>query len=587
MSGKTVTCLGLLFFTCTIAAQADPCKKDFVLYHHDARYSAFPSLYKSPHSDELWVSFGWNTTRSHYGKAAGGETGHISLYSPDGGATWLEKSKDPYYKEPPDERSYLVLRDGTAISVGPLMHEVLPAERKQEMVKRGILVKDWPGGNISASYRVRMSRKRPGEQKAQSSFLELPFFASMGGFGFGVVLPGDIVLKPVYGLASGEDPAYRAWVLRSEDKGDTWQLVTQAYDQEHAFGETDVLALPDGRVLAMMRAEGGKTSAPLYDRGFLWQTESHDAGKSWSPPRMTNMWGYPPTLLLLKNGDVLCSYGYRRRPYGVRACFSKDGGRTWDAANEAILRFDALASRGSSVRANPGDLGYPRSVEMSDGSIFTVYYITLGDGVTHIAATRWSPDYRGPAGLRRGAAAIPNPKPDPSLAPECILGEVGARKFDFAMMQTFIPTADTISMIAIRVAKDSADPRLTHTHGMHVAVRRPEADRWFTKAMASSRMLKPEEVNIGGWNAFVFDPPVHVKPGDLYAFTVYNSDWLGATDTLPTRLRPGLTGDRSWFLNTNAGQTLDYPNGSVSPDETDDLAFKVYAQPGPLPSDPR
>ena len=39
------------------------------------------------------------------------------------------------------------------------------------------------------------------------------------------------------------------------------------------------------------------------------------------------------------------------------------------------------------------DLGYPKTVELSDGSLFTVYYFTLGDGVTHVAATKWARDY--------------------------------------------------------------------------------------------------------------------------------------------------------------------------------------------------
>jgi hypothetical protein len=481
-----------------------------------------------------------------------------------------------------------------------MMHEVLPAEKKEELIKRGIAVKEWPGGHISASYRVRMWRQRPGQQKSEASHPQIPPVASINGFGFGVVLPGDVVLKPVYGLRSLDDPAYVAWVLRSEDKGDTWQLITMAYDGVHGFGETDLLALPfdhaqglepverpDGRALAMMRTEGGRNRAPVYERGFLWQTESSDGGKTWSPPRMTEMWGYPATLLRLKNGDILCSYGYRRKPCGIRACFSRDGGRTWDIKNEAILRADALPEGPGAGKGAIGDLGYPRSVELSDGSIFTVYYITLGDGVTHIAATLWSPDYRGPAELPRGAAAIPNPKPDPSLPPERILGEVGPQKFEYALMQTFIPTAPAIKMVAIRVAKESASPGLVHTHGLYVAIRKPEGDRWFTKILAATRPLKPEEVKTGGWNAFVFDPPVTVTPGEVYALTVYNADWLGANGRLPTRLKPGLTGDRSWYLNTSAGETGDYPNGSIGPDEIEDLAFKVYAELGPLPCDPR
>ena len=97
--------------------------------------------------------------------------------------------------------------------------------------------------------------------------------------------------------------------------------------------------LPDGRVLAMIRSESG---GPLHETGFLWQTQSDDSGKTWSPAKRTDIWGYPPHLLLTSDGDVLCTYGYRRPPFGIRACFSRDAGRTWDTEHEVILRRDAL-----------------------------------------------------------------------------------------------------------------------------------------------------------------------------------------------------------------------------------------------------
>ena len=392
------------WLACAGLAAAEPGKEDLVLYRNEAQYAAFPGLFQGE-GDELWVSFNWNTTRSHFGKAAGGQTGSVILYSPDGGRTWREKADADYKPRPP--QSGLALRDGTRISIGPLMHEVLPAEKKQELLQRGILVKEWPDGHLSASYRVKMTRQRPG-QAAKVRYPDLPAFASMGGFGLGVVLPSDVLLKPVYGRLLPDDAASRTWVLRSEDRGDSWQLVTVANDGEHSFNESDLLALPDGRVLAMIRIEGGQNATtPPQERGRLWQAESADEGKTWSAPRRTDIWGYPPTLLRLRNGDLLCSYGYRRAPYGIRACFSHDQGRTWDTANEVILRADALPDGARAGRGTPSDLGYPRSVELADGTIFTVYYITLGDGVTHIAASRWAPDFRGPAELPRAPAAVP------------------------------------------------------------------------------------------------------------------------------------------------------------------------------------
>ncbi len=278
-------------------ATAEPFKEDWVLYKHAERYSAFPSLTKGP-ADRLWVGFGWNTTRSHYGKAAGGETGGIALHSPDGGATWHQSGQDEQYQGRPTQLGHFVLSDGTMLSVGPRMHEVLPGEKKDELSKRGIAVKEWPDGHISASYRVLMRRKPPGSDSWESSYPEFPPFASMGGFGRGCVLADDTILKPVYGRFTVDDPAVRSWVLRSVDGGASWELIDIAYDGVHNFNEAELLNLPDGRVLAMIRSESG---GPLHETGFLWQTESDDSGKTWSPAKRTDVWGIrrtfsrPPT----------------------------------------------------------------------------------------------------------------------------------------------------------------------------------------------------------------------------------------------------------------------------------------------------
>ena len=78
---------------------------------------------------------------------------------------------------------------------------------------------------------------------------------------------------------------------------------------------------------------------------------------------------------------------------GVRAVLSHDGGETWDIDNTIVLRSDGGTA--SQLNPNPaggaGDVGYPISVELDGGRVFTAYYITLSDGVTHSAATIWEP----------------------------------------------------------------------------------------------------------------------------------------------------------------------------------------------------
>ncbi len=130
------------------------------------------------------------------------------------------------------------------------------------------------------------------------------------------------------------------------------------------FGEPSVLQLPSGRVILMIRA----TAIPYNDadpRCFLWETYSDDNGKTWAHPYQTPLWGFPPHLLLMRDGRVVVTYSYRRPPYGIRAAVSKDG-TTWKKKNEVILRDDAPNK----------DLGYPASVELKNGNVLTVYYLS-------------------------------------------------------------------------------------------------------------------------------------------------------------------------------------------------------------------
>jgi sialidase-1 len=61
------------------------------------------------------------------------------------------------------------------------------------------------------------------------------------------------------------------------------------------------------------------------------------------------------------------TYGHRRAPLGNQARLSDDEGRSW---LEAML----ISADGAS-----GDLGYPSTVELADGTLLSVWYETLRD----------------------------------------------------------------------------------------------------------------------------------------------------------------------------------------------------------------
>jgi hypothetical protein len=111
---------------------------------------------------------------------------------------------------------------------------------------------------------------------------------------------------------------------------------------------------------------------------------SDDDGATWRylnrPAPDTGSGGNPPAMILLQDGRVCLTYGVRAAPYGIRARLSADGGETW--GNEIVLRDDG----------GNHDLGYPRTVQRSDGTIVTAYYYNdRPEGERYIAATLWVP----------------------------------------------------------------------------------------------------------------------------------------------------------------------------------------------------
>lgn len=156
-----------------------------------------------------------------------------------------------------------------------------------------------------------------------------------------------------------------ACLMRSTDDGLTWEepiIISEGYN------ETALLPLDSGKLLAVLRGPGdpGRTTIAMGGSGEdLSQAVSLDGGASWtSPVKVTSCDQYPADLLLLRSGNILLTYGHRIPPYGVRAMLSRDGGTSWDYESTAILTADS----------STGDCGYPSSVQLPDGRIFTAYY---------------------------------------------------------------------------------------------------------------------------------------------------------------------------------------------------------------------
>lgn len=167
----------------------------------------------------------------------------------------------------------------------------------------------------------------------------------------------------------------------SSDGGKTWNYLSRV-DFPDGCGPKNIhepyaVELPDGRILGALRGQG-----EAVDHGFtIFFCTSDDGGKTWTHPKASGICGSPPHMLVHSSGAIVLTYGRRKAPFGERARISYDGGETF--GEEIVI----------SSESPTGDLGYPSSAELSDGSILTVYYQrAAGDDYTSILGTKWKLD---------------------------------------------------------------------------------------------------------------------------------------------------------------------------------------------------
>ena len=345
--------------------------KNVVIYKKKGVYACFPSLLKLE-GDALITNFNTKIRRSHIDPTGGSK----KMVSYDGGLTWSEtqnKFINPKYRT----------SEGILVRAGAKGWRYVSSSQKESLTKEGRYIRNVRKGVIaylSPNYYRSISTDNGTAWKTE--IIKTPEYI-LGLMGFNessyLVTSKGVRLVGVYGKKEGREIDETSFIrsvffLRSTDQGKTWQFISllSSISKEIGFGETSLIETANRKILAMMRSQ---------PEGYLWQSFSNDEGLTWSEPEKTSMYGHPANLLNLSDGKILCTYGYRMPPMGIRACLSIDNGKTWQIENEYILRADGQGS--------PGNLGYPISVLLSDDSIFTIYYITLEDGITYIAGTKW------------------------------------------------------------------------------------------------------------------------------------------------------------------------------------------------------
>ncbi len=175
-----------------------------------------------------------------------------------------------------------------------------------------------------------------------------------------------------YAVQEHHPPTNRyCYVVFSDDYGSTWSdpVVINDDEPQNRFSEPDIAEVSPGELVCVHRE--------TQKSGHLYFSHSTGGGVNWSEPEKSSIFGHPGHLLVLDDGRLLCTYGRRDAPFGIRLGLSEDGGKNWPEKNEIIVRDD-LPNR---------DLGYPTTIEYAPGQLFVIYYGQDDEGVTYVMGT--------------------------------------------------------------------------------------------------------------------------------------------------------------------------------------------------------
>jgi hypothetical protein len=364
---KTLAVLSLLLgLTMTSPLEAaDPSNAQILevrtISQDSSYYHGWPTLTRRENG-ELWVVY------------SGGRAGHIcpfgqvaAMTSRDNGKSWSRSRV--LHDSPMDDRDAgilettkgtLIVTTFTSLAYEPLLEK---AEREQSWTPEKLAL--WKATRDQLSPEVR--RAQLGEWVLRSVNGGISWSNPIRSL---VNSPhGPIQLKDGRLLYAGKKlwtPENEIGVCESQDDGQTWQWLSTIPTREgdgaaRGYHELHVVEAADGTLLVHIRNHNANNALETL------QTESADGGKTWTEPHSIGVWGMPSHLLRLRDGRLLMTYGHRRVPFGNQARVSTDNGKTW--GEPIIISNDGIG----------GDLGYPSTAELADGTFLTVWYEGMKD----------------------------------------------------------------------------------------------------------------------------------------------------------------------------------------------------------------
>jgi hypothetical protein len=331
---------------------------------------------------ELWVTW------------SGGRDGHVcpmgqvrAMTSKDDGATWTYPRV--LLDSPIDDRDSGVMETAKGTL---LVTTFTSLAYEADLAKSLMYLPDGKGPamrpmkpEVIARWQAAQNRLTAEQRKAELG--EWVLRSTDGGLNFSARIAtivnsphGPLQLKDGRLLYVGKQlwkPDGKIGAAESKDDGLTWTWLSEiptrpGDDVKKGYHELFAIETDDGRIVTQIRNHNKP------DAGTTLQCESSDGGRTWTVPKSIDVWGLPSQQLKLKDGRLLMTYGHRRKPFGNQARISTDHGRTWSAP--MIVSGDGTT----------GDLGYPATVELADGTLLTVWYENMKDlGKAVLRQAKW------------------------------------------------------------------------------------------------------------------------------------------------------------------------------------------------------